>query len=752
MNATNFRRLLNRSIVLPLILTMALAGIFLWQINQLLSAARWVEHTDEVIARAYNTQKLLVDLETGLRGYLITHNPAFLAPYNAALPAINPALDELHSLVADNAFQAARLKEIRAVSDEWQDYARDVIAAHDRGGDYGGYVSSGLGKTRMDEIRAAFTSFIKSEEALRDERSQQARNATRVAIATALVLTLLLGVLLAFLTRRRLLTLSRNYEQTLEAERAQREHLRVTLNSIGDAVIATNATGHVTFMNPVAESLTGWAEPEANGKHIEEVFKIINEESRQAVESPVTKVIREGNIVGLANHTLLLTQDGREVPIDDSGAPIRGVQNEISGVVLVFRDITERKGAENERAQLLLSEQTARKVAEEASRAKDEFIATVSHELRTPLTAILGWSSMLAGNQLDEATTRTALSTIERNAKAQGKIIDDILDISRIITGKLRLEVRPLKPAAIIEAALASVRPAANAKEIQLLSLLDPNAGYISGDPDRLQQIVWNLLNNAIKFTPKGGRVQIGLARVDSSVEITVTDNGEGVKAEFLPRVFDRFQQADGTTTRRHGGLGLGLAIVRHLVELHGGTVRAHSRGEQQGAAFSFKIPLLAVHNEFQPLERERAIESDHALTITPHDSHALENLKVLIVDDELDTRLLISKVLEASGAEVLAIESAVAALEALEQFQPDVLLSDIGLPDEDGYALIARVRRLPPERGGLTPAVALTAYARAEDRTRALQAGFQIHVPKPVSTDELLAVVASLAGRAGKA
>jgi PAS domain S-box-containing protein len=751
MNATNFRRLLNRSVVLPLILTLALAGMFLWQINQLLSAARWVEHTDEVIARAYNTQKLLVDLETGVRGYLITHNPTFLEPYNVALPAINPAFDELHSLIADNSLQAARLKEIRAVSDEWQNYARDVIAVHDRGGDYGGYVSSGLGKTRMDEIRAGFTSFIKSEEALRDERSQQARKATVVAIATALVLALLLGALLAFLTRRRLITLSRNYEQTLDAERGQREHLRVTLNSIGDAVIATDATGHITFINPVAESLTGWTEPEANGKHVEEVFKIINEESRQAVESPVTKVIREGNIVGLANHTLLMTRDGREVPIDDSGAPIRGVQNEISGVVLVFRDITERKQAENERAQLLLSEQTARLVAEEASRAKDEFLATVSHELRTPLTSILGWSSMLAGNQLDEANTRTALSTIERNAKAQGKIIDDILDISRVITGKLRLEVRPLKPAAIIEAALASVRPAANAKEIQLLSLLDPNAGYVSGDPDRLQQVVWNLLNNAIKFTPKGGRVQVNLARVDSSIEVTVTDTGEGITADFLPRVFDRFQQADGTTTRRHGGLGLGLAIVRHLVELHGGTVRAESRGEHQGAAFSFRLPLLAVHNESQTVERERASESDHVETIAPLDSHALGNLKVLIVDDELDTRLLISKVLEASGAEVLAVESAAAALEALAQFQPDVLLSDIGLPDEDGYALIARVRRLPPERGGLTPAAALTAYAGAEDRTRALHAGFQIHVPKPVSTDELLAVVASLAGRAGK-
>ena len=428
----------------------------------------------------------------------------------------------------------------------------------------------------------------------------------------------------------------------------------------------------------------------------------------------------------------------------------------IIGTLTIIEDVTERVAREGElqaqveaRSRLLSSEKLARNDAERANRLKDEFLATISHELRNPLNAILGWAHMLRLGKLTPPNVDRAVETIYRNAKSQAQLVADLLDVSRIISGKLRLDVRTVDLLSIVNAAIDSIRPAADAKSIGLQTILDPAAGPISGDADRLQQIVWNLLTNAVKFTPKGGRVQVKVQRVDSHVEIVVTDSGVGISKEFLPYVFDRFRQADASTTRIHGGLGLGLSIVHQLVDLHGGSVSVHSDGEGKGASFTIILPFVGVVSTEKESE---AVEQVHSDEINTFDGlPTLEGLKVLVVDDEADTRELIQEVLKDCGSEVILSRSAAEALEALEKYKPDILISDLGMPDEDGYSLISKIRALPSERGGHIPAAALTAYARAEDRMRVLRSGFQFHLPKPVDSAELVTVVASLAGRAYK-
>jgi len=429
-------------------------------------------------------------------------------------------------------------------------------------------------------------------------------------------------------------------------------------------------------------------------------------------------------------------------------------EGRIIGTLTIIEDVTERVAREaelqaqiEERSRLLLSEKLARNEAERANRLKDEFLATISHELRNPLNAILGWTHMMQLGKLNDANMERAVETIYRNAKSQSQLIADLLDVSRIISGKLRLEARTVDLINIINAAIDSIRPAADAKGIRLQTMLDPAASSIWGDADRLQQVVWNLLTNAVKFTPQGGRIQIKLQPIDSQVEIVVTDSGVGISKEFLPYVFDRFRQADASTTRKHGGLGLGLSIVRQLVDLHGGSVSVHSEGEGKGATFSILLPVVGVINNDDEAESVHPTHGDAIISFEGLPS--LQGLKVLVVDDEADTRELIGEVLRECGSEVIISRSAAEALVALEEQKPDILISDLAMPDEDGYTLISKIRALPSERGGQIPAAALTAYARAEDRMRVLRSGFQFHLPKPVDSAELVTVVASLAGRA---
>jgi len=415
----------------------------------------------------------------------------------------------------------------------------------------------------------------------------------------------------------------------------------------------------------------------------------------------------------------------------------------------------------SKRQQLLANEQKARRVAEDAksvaedarraaedaNRLKDEFLSTVSHELRTPLTAINGWALMLRAGRLNAAETARALETIVRGAKAQNQIINDLLDVSRIVTGRMRLNVAPLKLGPVIEAAVETVRPAAETKGISLIVLLDPAADTVSGDAERLQQVLWNLLSNAVKFAPNGGRVEVRLERADSHVEIVVADNGQGISPEFLPYVFERFRQEDGGTSRQQGGLGLGLAIVRQIVELHGGTVRVASEELGKGATFTVALPM-APGRAVSPAE-SRGKAADGRLA--PENPTSLAGLHVLFVDDDADARWLITMMLAKGGAEVRTAVSATEALAACDEWRPDVLISDIGMPGEDGYTLIKKLRARESERGGHIPAIALTAYGRGEDCRHALSVGYEYHIPKPVEPEDLMVAVASLANRTGK-
>ncbi len=413
-------------------------------------------------------------------------------------------------------------------------------------------------------------------------------------------------------------------------------------------------------------------------------------------------------------------------------------------------DVTARKQIEQALHQSLSAEQQARAEAQRASRMKDEFLTMLSHELRTPLNAILGWSQILAANPNPTSDSlRPGLETIERNVRVQAQLIEDLLDVSRITEGKLRLDVRQVSLCDVVDEALASIGPAANAKQIRVQTMLDRQSDHVNGDPARLQQVAWNLLSNAVKFTAKGGRIQVLLERVNSQVTLSVSDNGEGIAPEFLPYVFDRFRQADQTTTRAFGGLGLGLSIVKHLVELHGGSVRVRSEGKGQGATFIVELPLrLQRHVETNLDAAQLRAESLEML----RDSHArLDGVTVLYVDDEPDARELARRILTTQGARVITADSAAAGRQLVEREHPDVLVADIGMPEEDGYSLIRTIRSLPAERGGSIPAAAVTALARSEDRRRALLAGFQTHVAKPVDVVELVAVVASLAGRTGR-
>jgi signal transduction histidine kinase/ActR/RegA family two-component response regulator len=399
-----------------------------------------------------------------------------------------------------------------------------------------------------------------------------------------------------------------------------------------------------------------------------------------------------------------------------------------------------------DREKLLASEQQARRQAEIASRSKDEFLGLLSHELRTPLNAIMGWTRMLSSGQLDEKSFARAIETIDRNAKLQARLIEDMLDVSRIISGKLRLDAQPVDLTTVINSAVDTSRPAADAKNIRLYVVLDFGAGMVLGDPVRLQQVIWNLLSNAIKFTPKGGSVHVQLERINSQVEISVSDTGTGIDEEFLPFVFDRFRQGDSTSSKKHGGLGLGLSIVRHLVELHGGTVEAQNRQDRSGATFSVKLPVIILRNQNSSLiEETERIHPVSGGAIQIDCPPQLDGIKILAVDDEPDARILLATVLEQCGAKVKTCSSAAETIAAFEEYAPDVLVSDIGMPDEDGYDLIRKIRRLESRTGKRVPAVALTAYARVEDRLKALSAGYNMHVTKPVEPAELIMVIASL-------
>ena len=522
-------------------------------------------------------------------------------------------------------------------------------------------------------------------------------------------------------TNRGVVALYAELEDNAERLRLAEDKLSLLLDSVQDyAICMLSPHGVVTSWNAGGERLFGYPADEIIGRSFATFYSVPDREEG----APAAQLLSAESDGRMESEGLRLRRGGPAFDAHVVLTPVRDATRQLRGFSLVVRDITERKRLEDD----------LRRRAEDlaiANRAKEDFLATLSHELRTPLNAMLGWTRLLRMGKLDAVGVARALETIERNAHLQEQLISDILDVSRIVTGKLRLELRPTDLAPLVDATLDTLRPAADAKGVSLRARLQVG-GAVIGDPDRLQQVIWNLIVNAIKFTPTGGSVVVSLDRQGTSAVVTVTDTGEGIASDLLPYIFDRFRQGDESVTRPHGGLGLGLSIVRHIVELHGGKVNVHSAGPGRGATFSVMFPIRAIR---------RAQESGSP------DAHLLSGLRVLVVDDESDAREVVSRALTECGARTAAVGSAREALEALPDFKPDVLVSDIRMPGEDGYTLIRRIRALDSNAGGL-PAIALTALAHPEDRRRALTAGYQSFVPKPVEVDELAAVIRRVSGK----
>ena len=553
------------------------------------------------------------------------------------------------------------------------------------------------------------------------------------------------GELIGYAKVTRDLTQRRHHEEAL---RQSEERFRLLVEGVSDyAIFMLDVNGRVATWNVGAQRIKGYSADEIVGQHFSVFYP------QEAVDS------------GWPEHELqVATESGRFV---DTGwrvrkdgstfwanvtiTAMRDAGGRLLGFAKLTRDMTQSQRVvaiemeHQQREEILDSERNARMAAQRATRVKDEFLATLSHELRTPLSAILGWTQiLLKGHATSAADQRRAVEVIDRNARAQVQLIDDLLDLSRIMSGKLRLDLQQVSMLDIVQAAVDSAAPAAAAKDIRLRSLLDPSRMMVNGDAGRLQQVVWNLLTNAIKFTPKGGQVQVLLQRVNSHIELSVADSGVGIPASFIDQVFDRFSQRDSSSTRQHGGLGLGLAICKQLVELHGGTIRAASPGDGEGSTFFVELPLSIMQVEAESRRAHPTSEANEAENLV---MPSLKGVHVFVVDDEADARVLLKRVLEDQGAAVTVFDSAAGALAALKTSRPSVIVSDVGMPGTDGYQMMRTLRSTEP-RDSRVPALALTAFARAEDRKRALVAGFQAHLAKPFDMAELVLLVADLVGR----
>jgi len=553
------------------------------------------------------------------------------------------------------------------------------------------------------------------------------------------------GELRGFANVTRDLTARREHEETL---RQSEERFRLLVEGVNDyAIFMLDPNGYVMTWNAGAQRIKGYEAREIIGQHFSKFYP-----------KDVAEAGWPEHELQVANETGKFVEDGWRIRKDGSKfwanvtiSPLRDESGRLRGFAKLTRDLSERKRAEAleahgaQRDEMLEAERSARIAAQRAARVKDEFLATLSHELRTPLSAILGWTQVLRKQGVPRPDDfHRAMEIIERNTRAQAQLIDDLLDLSRIMSGRIRLDVQQITMVDVVKGVVESTEPTAQAKGVRLESILDPRGGIVSGDPTRLQQIFWNLLSNAIKFTPKGGKVQVLLQRINSHVEFSISDTGIGIPASFLPHVFDRFSQKDSSTTRSYGGLGLGLAISKQLVELHGGTLHVQSPGEGQGATFIVKIPLAILETEIGSANR---VHPTHPVAEEQASLPDLAGIHALVVDDEADARELIQRILEEQRATVSVASSGEEALRIMETLVPDALISDIGMPEMDGYQLMRRIRATEP-LGRRLPALALTAFARAEDRKRALLAGYQSHVTKPVDISELVIVIAGLVGR----
>jgi PAS domain S-box-containing protein len=718
------------------------------QTRTLVEETDLVMHTLEVEQALESVMLELTTTESQQRTYLLAGSETAFQSYTAAVARVPGALERLVGLADDNPDQVDRIERLRQMAQERLASLQQYVALRQFGGLEAVLAGIDLnaGRNTMNEVRALALEISSAEAALLRSRREQAALAYRAAvggrIGSGFVSALLLLGMATLVTSR-----VRAQERVARQIAEDREHLKVTLSSIGDGVIATDVHGCVALMNGVACTLTGWTEAEAIGRPVHEVFAIVSEETRRPVENPVTKVLREGKIQGLANHTVLIARDGSERPIDDSGAPIRGVDGSLRGTVLVFRDVADRRAHEqalldSERRYRAAAEreQAARAQAEEANRLKDEFLAMLSHELRTPLNAVLGWTQILQTGALGEATEARALASIRRNAEAQQRLVEDLLDVSRIVTAKFPLDRRPFDIGSAVTAAVDAVRPDTDAKHV-ILSADVEGPFVVNADPYRVQQVALNLLTNALKFTPAGGRIDVVLQSAPGGVRLLVRDTGQGIAPDLLPYMFDRFRQGDGSSTRAHGGLGLGLAIAKHIVEAHDGIIVARSDGVDCGASFEVYLPAADVSTD--------STNMSGGMSDVAAGDGRLTGILALVVDDETDSRELLDFALKQAGADVLVAATSQQALDLLATHRPSVILTDVQMPDMDGFELIRAIRER--FRDQAPPAIAITARAHTDDTLRAARAGFAAHITKPVNLDRLTQTIRAVTRRAAK-
>ena len=698
------------------------AVLTLHNIREVAVSVQWVSHTHEVQGQLEQVVSALKDAETGQRGYLLTGERVYLEPYDQAVPRVPGHLQRLRALTMDNPSQTAhvlrleqlvaeRLAVLRQGLDRFRaepDPSRALALSRQ-------YLLQGEGKRLMDLVRDEIYGMQQLERALLARREADSRTNARTALASTMV-GLALGLVLIAMVVTLVARNQAARQRAADVLHAERERFRTTLTSIGDAVVVTDAQGRITLLNPVAQALTGWG-AEALGHPLDTVFRIVNETTREPMENPASKVLRLGTIVGLANHTVLIAKDDSELSIDDSGAPIRDTRGRIVGVVLVFRDITDRRGSE--------------RALEVADRRKDEFLAMLAHELRNPLAPIRNAAHTLAMLGTGDDRLRWVSGVIERQVGLMTRLVDDLLDVSRITSGKITLQRTTVSVGEVLAQAVEAARPPAESRGQTLNVDVPEDAGWVDGDPARLTQAVGNLLDNAIKYTDDGGGIWLRARNEGDEVVIVVEDSGVGIDPEVLPHVFDLFIQADRSLERKQGGLGLGLTLVRRLVEMHGGRVEAASAGPGLGSAFTIRLP-------------RRAHETPDAVAAAGPEEASQPSgpaRRILVVDDHQDSTDSLALFLRLRGHEVRTANDGPSALDEIERYHPDVVFLDLGLPGMSGYDVARRVRMMSDP--GSLRLVAVTGYGTDADRQKTRDAGFDVHLAKPVdprAVDALLA------------
>jgi PAS domain S-box-containing protein len=707
-------------------------GLFLSRsLATLNDGSAWVAHTERVRFQLAQILQSMSDLGNGVAGYQITHDPRIFETAEVAAGRIDSELEDLKVLVSQDAGQQPLILELGALV---RDRERDTREQRDRAlrGDNAAIdaeIAAGGARHMMDATRAVISKMQSEEKRLLDYHSEAARgayNAVAIAIWGTSGIAVFLLVALTLITLR-----------DAERLRALQEELATTLRSVGDAVIATDAQGKVRFINLIAGQLTGWSNEEARGLPLVRVFTIFNEQTRAEVESPVARVLRENQVVGLANHTILRSRDGTERPIEDSGAPIRGANGEITGVVMVFRDATADRAA---RRELIESRDALR----EADRRKDVFLATLSHELRNPLAPIRSATRVLETPGLTQEDLERSRSIISRQVRHMATLLDDLLDISRITRGMLTLRIENVELRGLMEAAVETAQPSISAKRHNLIVEWLPEPIRLNADPLRLTQVIANLLTNAAKYTPAGGQITLRAQRETDEVLISVRDNGIGIAPSMLTKVFEMFSQIDAGHEHADGGIGIGLALVKGFVELHGGSAEARSAGANQGSDFIVRLPINSALQPAPAAEQPtaaRVSETAPAPEAAPATA-AARSRRVLVADDNRDGAEIMALLLQQYGYDVSVAHSGTEALSVAAQAAPDIAILDIGMPGMSGYEVARRIRAEP--WGKPMMLIALTGWGQEEDKKKAFEAGFDHHLIKPIDPDALEALMAS--------